>query len=273
MANSKSWLRFDIGNLLLVITLVALALGWWSDRRRLQSEIELLQLRLDALKPRSGGGGFFGGMGNGAPVDIRYFDSPSELVAAVEAVFKSEIDFDSRLVESILLSKHLDAAAPGLVELLRHEDPVMRRQIAEILVRQNQPPQIVVSGLIERLDDKDVVVQRRAVEGLVRFRAKSALPDLRRKMLDDDCPIASYVAKVITALDSDADIGPRLIELTRNKQRDNRLEAIVELPNYVDGATAKRVLTQAFSATESKDREMRQAIAQSINRLVMTDEK
>lgn len=271
MANSKSWLRFGIGNLLLIVALAAMGLGWWRDHRRLNSQVELLQLRVEALSPRGGGGGFFGHMSE-ATVHVRRFESVGELIDVVEAASDGEDYLESDLAASIFQSEHLVAAIPGLIELLKREDPIVRRHVTEILGRVNQPPELVLSALIERLDDHDVVVQRRAVEGLGRLRTKSALPALRRKMLDDDCEVAAFIATVI-ALDRDTDVGLRLIELTRNKHRANRWLAVSELPNFVDAATAKKVLVEAFAATDRSDKEVRQTIAESINRLVMPDEK
>lgn len=283
MANSRSWLHFGIGNLLLTMALIAIGLGWWRDRSRLNSQIELQQLRVEALQrkieeyeyvPRGGGFGGMGGASKGASGKVtprfwsKNFASATEIVDAVEAA--SEADTDS-LMASVLRSEHRSAAIPRLVSLFERNDPMVRRHAALILA-QLQPTELSISTLIERLDDKDDVVQRHAITGLGNFRAKSAVPELRRKMMDDDCKSAAYAAIVINALDRDVDIAPRLIALTRNAHRGNRSLAITELPSFVDAAIAEKVLNEAFAATDPKDQEMRQTIAQSINRLIITDE-
>ncbi len=268
MANSKSWLRFGIGNLLLAVALVALGLGWWLDHRHLRSQVELLEYRLENVRLSTGGGrgGGFGGMA----IKPRDFESAAEFVQFVELAKNEWVEPEH--ARAFSQTEHAADAIPGLVTLLHRDDPKLRRRIACVLQQFDKRSEAVVEALIECLDDEDDVVQHHAVQGLAKQRAKSALRALHRKLLDDDCKVAFNVATVITILDPDADIGPRLIELTKSKYRENRLGAIHELPNYVEASTAKKVLNEAFKESDPADQEMRRLIADTVNRLVIVPE-
>ena len=48
--NSTSWLwQINLKELLLLVAVAAVALGWWVDRRCLRSQLELRQARLDEM--------------------------------------------------------------------------------------------------------------------------------------------------------------------------------------------------------------------------------
>jgi hypothetical protein len=44
-------MKFSIRDLLLVTVIVALAVGWWADRSKLEAEVRDLSLRLQIQKP------------------------------------------------------------------------------------------------------------------------------------------------------------------------------------------------------------------------------
>lgn len=256
---------FSLRDVLWLIALIGLGMAWWNDHRRLASRVDLYQLQVEKLKEA-----------RGLSAGVRIEEPKSRFTAVSEFVHFVETgtDFSSLQTESLRFAKKWDAAdaVPGLVALLSHESPDVRRRAAMSLLYVKQRPDFATPVLIKLLDDTALPereqgdsVRYYAAYTLAEYKAVEALPKLHELMMDDDCEIASQAARMIHRIDPEVEIGPRLIELCKNKDRGNRWYAVHDLRHHVDAKTATLVLTEMFEATDPSDKMMREFIAAQMN--------
>jgi HEAT repeat protein len=163
-------------------------------------------------------------------------------------------------------------AVPGLVALLKHQSPDVRRRAVTALLYVKQRPDLATDALLKLLDDaaqpdgeQGDSVRGFAAVTLAEYKAVEALPKLRELMMDDNCEIAAQAALMIHRIDPTIEIGARLIDLCKSKYRGNRWYAAQDLPHHVDAVTVSSVLAEMFEVTDPSDDLMRGLIAAQMN--------
>jgi hypothetical protein len=191
--------------------------------------------------------------------------TPTEFVALVAN------DDDWTKLQDVLLpfrsSPARDEAVADLLDLLANPDDEVRARSLSALAQIKRRGEVVVPAMIPLLDDPATNIQWHAADVLGEFgdESEAGIATLERKMMDNECEIATYAAVALKKVDSSVDIGPRLVELTKSPIRENRWRAVTHLPDHVSAEVAERCLTTVFAAEE--DAEIRMLIADELNRL------
>jgi hypothetical protein len=252
---------FQLRDLFLLILFAALLCGWWVDRQRLLRRTELQRVQLEQLlhAQRSGEAA---GTASGPPATAL---TPAEFVRLV-----AEGDDWYELQDALASfrdSAAKDEAVDDLLELLSHTEEKVRTRSLSALGQIRTRGTAVLPEAMVLLDDTVTNVQWHAACVLSSYGSESelAIPSLKKKMMDNDCGIATYAAIVANQLDPAIDIGPRLTELVNSPIRENRWRAVTQLSKHVSAETAKRHLTTVFETED--DNEIREMIARELNRL------
>lgn len=257
--------RFQLRDLFVAILFAALLCGWWVDRQRILRQAELQRMRLEQLLQSQGQED----VATSSAQNPRPALTPTEFVQLVangddwyelQQVLVAFRDSDTR-----------DQAVDGLLNLLSAPDEVVRTRSLSALAQIKAKGEVVVPATIALLDDPVSNVQWHAANVLGEYGGESrqGIPELKKKMMDDECGIAAFAAIVANKLDPALDIGPRLTELAKSPMRENRWRAVKELPRHVSAETAKHQLAAAFEAEE--DTEIREMIARELNQIAVEE--
>jgi HEAT repeat protein len=241
--------------MLAVFVVVAIALGWWLDHRRLTKRIELREQQLWHLQqPR----GF-----PGAPEENR-LGSVDEFLELLRRADENEfMDKAGPFVATDLAVE----ALPGLVHVLREPDPSLRTRSLQVLAWMGPRAAKAIPKVIALLDDESESVRWSAMRVLAECGpvAEDALPLLRRRMMDDSSPEAAIAAATVTKIDPSANVGERLCQLMSNSLPVNRWTAAQYVPDYVEPGVAQKLLEARYEVED--DATTCSMIAMSLNRL------
>jgi HEAT repeat protein len=237
--------------LLLLTLVVGLVLGWWFDRRRVVKRNELLQLQVEQLKS----------FANDAQRSVGVIPAERFSRFATGGDFMEVLDPQVDWYEFQDELKYFagSPAAKNTVPLLieKLDDPsgeVRTRALASLGVFKQQPAK-VIPAITTRLHDPFPNAAWHAANALGEFgaQARSARDALEAIFHDDKSSIAAHCGLMLAKVDPSIDIGPRLIELTQNPIRHNRLRAAQALPDHVKPDVARSVLTRLFETEQDKE--------------------
>lgn len=261
---------------LLLVLLVALALGWLADRRQMQQQLQqaklqntIYQAQLDSLQKQ------LTESRNGMFVQtVMWWPSAEKFIEALQESPEEQsfLNMASSLKQAD--TALVQAAVPLLIELLsdRSERTRARATITLRFLQQGAPHLLkgheaqVVMALIPRLDDSSSAVQGETIGALESFgpAAQPALAALQAKMADDQEWYAASAAEAIIAIDPDADITPRLVELVERQHADWYGTACL-LARHAEPEVARRVLTKLYA--EVKTEGERRSVINAMNQI------
>lgn len=280
-------LRFKLRDLLLVTLLVAIALAWWRDHREQASRLKLYQRQVAQLQ--AGGAGrrrltpleIEIGMQSARHTLERRRSTTSDRPALPDPLLPPpppsldeflellEVGSDRSYIEALVAYDVVEPnpeAGDRLLALLDNRRPLIRLRAVQSLGQlQAAPAATAVPALIALLDDPAEGIANEAIGALGRYGqdSKQAIPALTALMNDDNSPAAVFAALAISRIESDHDIGPRLIELLRSPHEPVRIRAASVLYEHADPQLAERALTRAFAAERREP--VRTAIIDALN--------
>jgi hypothetical protein len=285
--NARCPYRFTLRDLLVLMLLIGLGLGWWTDRRRMESRLELAELRILHLRAdqrnyralqeelRQRLAEAESAASTATPHDRPPpFSAAEELTAFVRTGPPLGFPPQGRAyhwfaspVRDARGTLAAQEAVPELADLLADHDEHVRARAAWAVGVVAEPHPEVTSKLIPLLDDPAPTVQWHAANALGEFRAaaEAAIPALEALMQEDECPIAAFATVCITRIDSRRTFGPRLAQLAVNRHSQNRKQAILQLRYHMPHDEVAQVLTTAFAS--EGDPEVRNTIAIVLNQL------
>jgi hypothetical protein len=249
-------IRFDLRGLFLLFVVIAIALGWWVDRRRLTKRIELREKQIWHLQQPTGfacapDGNRLGSVDEFLNL-LRHADDENEFMDVAGPFAATDLAIE---------------ALPGLVELLRDPNPEIRTRSLVVLTWMGPRASKAVREVIPLLDDESSNVRCNAMFVLAECgpASRDALPPLRRRMMDDSSPEAAFAAATVAKIDPSANVGERFCELMSNKLPVNRWTAAQYIPDYVEAEVAKRLLVARYEVED--DPTTCSMIAMSLNKL------
>jgi hypothetical protein len=266
--------QFGIQGLFVALLICAVLLGWWRDRRQLTQDLERTKALLEALrhveqaqsgpKPGMSVPGVFRPKPNKCA-------TPEDFIKALRTM-EDWYEFADETADPFVKTPIADAAIPALIELLSDPDQEIRKRALSTLGKMGRKSETIVPAVIPLLDDAHPNVRWHAAFTLSSFGddAKAAIPALWRQINDDDSPIAAFAAEMLHRIDPSADVLPRLRQLLKNHQKENRGRAIDALAE-LRSPQAKQALVEAFR--EEKDPELRERLAGAIAWLDKEEQK
>ena len=257
---------------LLLVVVVALALGWLADRRQTQRELQQAKLQntidqaqIDSLQKQ------LDQTQNGIGVRTMMWWPNAD--AFMDALRQSSDDQYTMMASSLIQADDalVQEVTPKLLELLASDSEQMRRRalMAISLLQQGSrltQPETVVAALLPSLNDSSRLVVGDTIAALIHFGpvAQPALEALRATLANDEDFYAPVAAQAIIAIDPDADITPRLVELIERRHR-NWTSATWLLARHAEPEVARRVLTKLYA--EMKTEGERQSVIQAMNQI------
>jgi HEAT repeat protein len=152
-----------------------------------------------------------------------------------------------------------DSAVPGLLRLLAHEDPAMRRMAAGILGRSGH--QDLAPALLPALEDGDVNVRATAARSLGLLRNPATESALRARLMDDEQP--RWTSKTVAQLAQEAlsKIEAGRVQAAAARPQTTPIARDQELSMSNSAATAKKRLKSALVQTPSGQQSLETAVA------------
>jgi hypothetical protein len=263
-SRSRAWMRFQLRDLLLITAIVAVAVAWWLDHRRLTRRIELYEMQVSRLRFELDDARKWGvSVVPSQPAQSR-FKYANEFLAVLDPkvdwyVFQDEMTLFKN-------SPMASSSVPLLIARLEDPEPEVRTRALSALGVIKQNPEQSVPAIIPHLNDAHANVAWHAANALGEFGpdAASAVGALRAKFHDDDSPIATHAGLMWTQIDPSADIGSRMLALIHSPIRENRWRAVAALPKHMDRLRVESALSKLFETEE--DKEIRTMIADALNR-------
>jgi HEAT repeat protein len=271
-------LRFGLRDVLMLMLVVGLGLGWWVDRREMESRVALGELRIKKLQDRR----------------TRFQMLTQEATKRAERSAKASAkrpppfwsaqdvtDFiqSDPSTDDIALAELRDAlvrtrgmsftpeVTRELLGLLSDRSAEVRARAVCAMGALLSPTPSDIRAIVPLVRDSSPDVRRQAEEALANYKgyAHTAIPALRADMLDDNSETAAHAALCLIQIDSRQQIGPRLMELVKSRHADNRQRAVAHLQYYFPPDEVEDALTRAFA--DEPDERVRDAIATALNRL------
>jgi HEAT repeat protein len=256
------WLRFSLAHLLLLTLVVAVALSWWLDRRRLASRIDLYRLQVGRLQEALEQSRH--SMSVQAAKDVSRFASGGDFLEVLDP----QVDWYEFQDELAMFAKSTaaESAVPLLIQRLNDPNGEVRTRALASLGEIKLRPAEAVPAIAARLNDPVTNAGWHAANALGEFgpEAQSAASALDAKFHDDQSPIATECGLVLNKIDPTIDIGPRLIELAHSPLRENRWRAVNALADHLDPAQHESIFAKLFETEQ--DPEIRTIIADALNR-------
>jgi HEAT repeat protein len=271
-------MRFTLRDVFWLLLVVALGLGWWTERTRLRRQLDVADARLKVFETQleitykvDGMVWPHGPLGAGVSFHDR---QPPLSVAEFLDLLKS--DDEAGLFESSLVRNQgeplRDDLLPPLLELLDSDKQVWQERAVLTLGYLKSKPDVVVPKLIPFLattDPNRLELQSNALAAIGKYGplAHEAIPAVRQLMNDNSSPFAATAAWQLRQIDpaAAADIEERLVELLNHPHRNNRQTAariIARDPTiHIDRAVA--ALTQRLEIEE--DEGCRKQLVEAIN--------
>lgn len=265
-----SGLRFQLRDVLILILLVALGLGWWRDHQTLTRRLEIYELQVARLNERPPRielpSAFVRDAVERARQQARKQEPPSvdEFLAAV--AIPKDMSFIG-MATALNGSPDCDEAVPGLIQLLAHPNAHVRNRAINAIRFLHSSPSEVVSALIPVLSDPHEQNAFDAAVTLGSFGsdARPALPALNAKMRDPTSHFAAMAALSVHEIEPDQDIRPILINLLQSSHARVRSQVVNELPRYFDSEAIEQKLIEMFAS--ERDKKVRTDILDELNRL------
>ncbi len=250
------WMRFSLRSVFVLFFIVAILLGWWIDRRRLTKLLELREKQIWHLQQDPGHGG---------SLEQSRFTSADEFLQALRDA-RNENEF-MEVTGPVVATDVAVEALPGLIDLLSDPESEIRGRSLIFLAWMGPRAARAVPEVIPFLDDESEVVRYNAMWmlGECGDASRDALPQLCRRMMDDDSPEAAYATSIVSKIDPTADVGDRFCQLLHNKLAVNRWTAAQYLPDHVEADVARRLLEARYEIED--DPTTCSMIASSLNKL------
>jgi hypothetical protein len=256
--------RSTIREFLLIVTLVAVGLMWWMDRRHLAAELAALRQVYEPVNRQSR---FGSAIPEATPTNNRlanseyHYHSPRQSDDITLAEFikvlresKNWYEFADRTADPFAKSSNAADAIPVLIELLQDNDPEIRTRAACALGKIHRDPTRTVPALIPLLEDSHSNVRWHAVLALSMFggEAQTAMPALQKQIADETSPIGAWSAHMLRKIDPTVDVEPLLIKHLGGKLEVNRQRAANGLAE-VGKQRAKDALIDAYARESDKE--------------------
>jgi hypothetical protein len=270
-----------LGSLFLLVLVIAMGIGWWLDRSRLERELinartrlaanELLAKEREAAARDSGGlrpatfGGGFTGVDQTPPVSP--YSTPAEFVEALRSM-RDYYEWQDRAVK-FAATEVADDALPSLIKLLEDLDPKVRERTLLTLAYLDRHSDALVPAVVPLLDDNDQNVRWHAANALGNFgsKARSALPSMLRIVENESSPISAFVVGIAFKIDPSVDVEPRLQVFLRDTDANTRWRATEALsrivPHKAVSKATEEALLEAFRLSE--DESSKRTIAKLLN--------
>jgi HEAT repeat protein len=275
--------RFTLGSLFLLVLVVAMGIGWWLDRSKLERELINAQTRLAAnellskereaaaldrggLRSATFGGGFTGV--NQTP-PISPYSTPAEFIEALRSM-RDYYEWQDRAVK-FAATEVADDALPLLIKLLEDPDPKVRERTLLTLAYLDRHAEALVPVIVPLLDDNDQNVRWHAANALGNFgsKARSALPSMLRIVENESSPISAFVVGIAFKIDPSVDVEPRLQVFLRSTDANTRWRATEALgriaPHKAVSKATEEALLEAFRLSE--DEPTKRGIAGLLDRI------
>ena len=265
-------IQIQLRTVLILIALVALALGWAVDHHRLSEQLRqaLLQNQIydrqfADLRKRLDEHHFGVQM-------FYWWASADEFIQALTTTSDQDTFLD--MAPSLARADKLvfQASVTQVLELLNDPNEQTRQRAAITLgflqqsapKRMEQHADIAIAKLVPLLNDNSSSVVGEAMGALGSFgpAARSAIGTLNEMMADDGEWYAPDAARVITQIDPSANIVPRLIELIQ-REHPNWYSAACLLARHAPASDARKVLTDLYDRMETDGE--REAVLQALN--------
>ncbi|MDJ0618918.1 MAG: HEAT repeat domain-containing protein [Calothrix sp. MO_192.B10] len=150
--------------------------------------------------------------------DVR--SGAADVLGEIEFLFLKDKVFDVRdSAASALGEIKSEAAIPGLIQLLEHEDPDVRDSAADVLI--SIKSEAAIPGLIQLLEHEDSSVRLYAAFALISIKSEAAIPELIQLLEDEDSFVRFRAASALGEIKSEAAI-PGLIQLLEDEDSDVR---------------------------------------------------
>jgi hypothetical protein len=260
--------RIQLRDLFWLMLVVGLGLTWWLDRSRIQNRSEMYASQVAGLQrlvnERSGF----------TIRSLAFEGSDQEYIAALRKPKSEETFYEQTRSLSEADEGLIQATVPQIIALLNDPDDEVRRRSAIALrfLHELSPAKVApsaatsVDGLIPLLDDTNttVVVETIITLGSLGPAARPALERLQRRAADDEDFYAARAAMAVHEIDPSVNIGPRLVELVKQKHPD-WLTIAFYLPRYVPADEAKELLTAMYDSSDNKSD--RQRLVNALNQV------
>ena len=258
---------FRLRTMLLLMVPVAVGLGWWRDRVRFESlldmrERQVRQLRTELQNARL----------NARKDPYVPFATIDEMIEFLQVA--TEQEFKQKNWSAFAKSDLAVHAVGPLTRLLGTSDSadsVQRHHAAWVLGqigRNRRPPDVVpVPALMALLDDESDRVRAEAIYALGGYGslAKPAPPHLDQIMHGPNGPDALWAARAVQEIDRTIDIGPRLRELFLTSERGVRHSIALLLPDHLSPVEARQFLATQYE--RETDHQTREILAQAMNKV------
>ena len=266
-----SGFRFQLRDLLLAVLLVALALGWWLDHRKLAARLKVYQHQISRMRARPQYAPLAGTSAEiveAARATLRARTPPSAdaFVSAVSDPNISEgsfLDMCSRMAGS----PFREEAILDITPLLADPQAAVRRRAVSAIRFMRSSPSTVVPALVPLIDDVDQQTANLAVVTLGSFGsdARPALPALKAKMQDSSSRLAAACAISVHSIDPEDDVRPAIIGLLKSPHADVRSQVVGLLSRYFSAEEIEEKLLGMFES--ERDQSVRIAILDELNKL------
>ncbi|MCI0704480.1 MAG: HEAT repeat domain-containing protein [Planctomycetia bacterium] len=181
-----------------------------------------------------------------------------------------------KLLESLAKEKKLSSVryaasligepiVPGLVELLKHETPHVRRQACMALRKIGKRAKAAVPALIEAIADIDLYVREQAAKALTDIGAQEATgtEQLKAALTDDNWSVRRAASKALGSMRAKGDVIQELIERFESPDAEDRKDVIEGLAQL----GTKDVVAPLDRALDDPEVEVRVEAVQALGRL------
>lgn len=197
------------------------------------------------------------------PVDEQ---TPQELAARLaEANVAMQPFFVAALAE---LGYRARTAVPGIRELREHTDPLVRRQVIEILFVASEHGERLVEDLVPMLADSNNSVKLAALNALrsVGPKAQSSLPHVIELLNSEDTSVQLAAAEMIASFPENAQPAvPKLIQLLQRSELESKLVAVKSLGEL--GASSRAAVPDLVELLQEDSADLRAAAIDSLAKL------